>query len=101
MESILKRADDIVNKRSEEKERQYGNFNESMERCASIASGITGKDITASDAYAILIGLKLARHAFAYKEDNLLDACAYLGALDNFCKEKGYEGLNKENDESE
>ena len=38
--------------------------------------------------YAALIALKLSRHSYNYKEDNLLDACAYLGALDNYKKEK-------------
>ena len=36
-ESILKRADDVVNHRSEEKERQYGPFSEGMERAAKVA----------------------------------------------------------------
>ena len=43
-ESILKRADDVVNHRSEEKERMYGPFSEGMQRAAKIASGMTGKD---------------------------------------------------------
>jgi len=38
-ESILKRADGIINNRSEEKERMYGPFSEGMERAAQIASG--------------------------------------------------------------
>ena len=86
--SILEKADQIVNKRSEEKERQYGPFSEGMRRAALIASGMTGKDLCAEDMYAVLVALKLSRHSYNYKEDNLLDACAYLGALDNFEKEK-------------
>ena len=46
-ESILKRADNVVNNRSEEKERMYGPFSEGMERAAKIASGMTGKDFEA------------------------------------------------------
>ena len=84
--SILKKADELVNKRSEEKERQYGPFSEGMERAAKIACGITGKNLIAEDIYAVLISLKLSRHSYNYKEDNLLDAVAYLGGLDNYIK---------------
>ena len=69
--SILKKADELVNKRSEEKERQYGPFSEGMERAAKIACGITGKNLIAEDIYAVLISLKLSRHSYNYKEDNL------------------------------
>ncbi len=94
--NILEQANDIVNKRSEEKERQYGPFSEGMRRAAQIASGMTGKDFQAEDMYAALVALKLSRHSYNYKEDNLLDACAYLGALDNFEKERAG-GKNESN----
>ena len=67
-ESILKRADEIIHNRSEEKERKYGPFSEDM--------------------YAALVALKLSRHSYNYREDNLLDCVAYLGGLDNYIKEK-------------
>lgn len=86
--NILYQADQIVNHRSEEKSRTYGPFSEGMERAAKIMQGMTGKDITAEDMYAALVALKLSRHSYHYKEDNLLDACAYIGALDNYIKEK-------------
>lgn len=82
--NILEEANNIVNLRSEEKERMYGPFEEGMERAAMIAKGMTGKDITAKDVYAILVALKLSRHSYSYKEDNLLDAVAYLGSLNNY-----------------
>ncbi len=82
--NILKEANRIVNERSEEKSRQYGPFEEGMERCAKIASGMTGKDLKASDCYAVMVALKLSRHSYKYKEDNLLDAVAYLGSLNNY-----------------
>ena len=90
-ESILKRADEIISNRSEEKERKYGPFSEGMERAAKIASGMTGKDFQAEDMYAALVALKLSRHSYNYREDNLLDAVAYLGGLDNYIKEKNNE----------
>ncbi len=82
--NILEEANKIINLRSEEKERMYGPFEEGMERAAMIASGATGKNITASDMYICLVALKLSRQSYNHKEDNLLDAVAYLGALNNY-----------------
>jgi hypothetical protein len=82
--NILKKADEIINHRKEEKERMYGPFEEGMERAAMIASGATGKDITAKDMYMCLVALKLSRQSYNHKEDNLLDAVAYLGSLNNY-----------------
>ena len=95
-ESILEQADNIVNNRSEEKERMYGPFSEGMSRAAMIATGMTGKEFTGSDIYAVMVALKLSRHSYSYRQDNLLDACAYLGALDNYVNEFGF----KETEES-
>jgi hypothetical protein len=85
--NILQEADKIINQRSEEKERQYGPFSEGMERAAMIMSGATGKHITASDMYMALVALKLSRQSYNHKEDNLLDAVAYLGGLNNYEEE--------------
>ena len=82
--NILKEADDIINKRREEKQRMYGPFEEGMERAAKIASGCTGKNITAKDMYMCMVALKLSRESYSHKEDNLLDAVAYLGSLNNY-----------------
>lgn len=82
--NILKKANEIINERSEEKEREYGPFEEGMERAAMIASGATGKDLTAKDMYLCLVALKLSRESYNHKEDNLLDAVAYLGSLNNY-----------------
>jgi len=86
-DSILERANEIVNKRSEEKEREYGPFSEGMKRAAKIASGMSGKDVNAHDMYIALVALKLSRQSYNFKEDNLLDAVAYLGAWQNFIEE--------------
>ena len=88
MANILQLADEIINQRSEEKERQYGPIGEGLERAAQIASGMTGKDFTADDIFASLIALKFSRHSYNYKEDNFLDAAAYLGAWNNYICEK-------------
>lgn len=81
--NILKEADEIVNKRSEEKTRMYGNFHECMQKTADMASLMSNKEINIKDAYNVLIALKLARQSNAHKEDNLLDAVAYIGSLNN------------------
>lgn len=49
MSNILKHADQIINERAEEKERQYGPFMECNQKAAEIASVITGKPLTALD----------------------------------------------------
>ena len=86
--NILEKANEIINLRSEEKDRQYGPFIECNARAARIATELCGKEITTKDIYNFQIALKLAREAYAHKEDNLLDAIAYMGALNNF-----YEGI--------
>lgn len=98
--NILKKADDIVNHRAEEKSRQYGPFIACNAKAARIASELCGKPVTTLDIYYFQIALKLAREAYAHKEDNLLDAVAYIGALNNYHDhvEPGFEleGLTKD-----
>jgi hypothetical protein len=84
--NILEQADKIINHRSEEKERMYGPFEESMEKAAQLATIITGKHIEAKDMYICMVAIKLARESYSHKEDNLLDCVAYLGALNNTYK---------------
>lgn len=83
--NILKQADNIVNNRGEEKERQYGPFDESLQRAADMFN-LMSKDVKlkSEDVYKVLIALKLSREAYGHKEDNLLDAVAYIGALNNY-----------------
>lgn len=85
-DNILKKAHQIVFERAEEKERQYGNFEDGMQRAAQLATNMKGDTFTTEDIYVALIALKLSRHSYHYKEDNLLDAVAYIGSLDNFLK---------------
>jgi predicted nucleic acid-binding protein len=82
--NILQKANEIVNLRSEEKEREYGDFINCMKKTAVIASEMSNKQISIEDAYNVLIALKLARQANKHKEDNLLDAVAYIGSLNNY-----------------
>lgn len=83
MSNILKHADQIINERSEEKERQYGPFMECNQKAAEIASVITGKPLTALDVSWVQVAVKMARESNAHKEDNLLDMVATIGAINN------------------
>ena len=84
MSNILEQADQIVNHRSEEKERQYGPFEESMERMKNIFNAMTGLNLETEHMYQAMIALKLSRESYNHKEDNLLDAVAYMGAMNNY-----------------
>lgn len=88
--NILERANNIVNNRSEEKERMYGPFADSMKRAAQVFNLISpeGEFITTQGMYRALIALKLSREHYAHKEDNLLDCVAYMGALNDFIEDK-------------
>ena len=86
--NILEEANKIINERSEEKERMYGPLDEGMERAANILSGMTGKEVDAIFMCKAMIALKLSRESFNHKEDNLLDAVAYIGALNNYINNK-------------
>lgn len=89
--NILEKANEIVNTRSEEKERQYGPFSEGMERAAKILEGMTGTPISSCLMYKAMVALKLSRESYKHKQDNLLDATAYLGALNNYWEENSTE----------
>jgi hypothetical protein len=94
--NILEKANQIINERSEEKEREYGPFIDCNERAAKIASVLCNKEVTTLDIYHFQIALKLAREAYSHKEDNLLDAVAYIGALNNY--HNGVEPTSKKED---
>ena len=87
--NILHEADQIVNHRSQEKERQYGNFDTCMERMRDLFNIMTGNNCTTQDMYMAMIAMKLARQSHAHREDNLLDAAAYMGAMNNHINKNG------------
>ena len=98
MTNILDQANKIINDRSEEKERQYGPIGEGFERAAQIASGMSGRDWNTNDIFIAMIALKFSRQSYNFKIDNLLDACAYIGAWQNYINEQE---KNREDDESD
>lgn len=90
MTNILDQANQIINCRSEEKDRMYGPMSEGMELAAQIFNLITpeGQSITPEGMYWALVALKLSRQHYNHKTDNLLDAVAYIGALNNYIESK-------------
>jgi len=83
-ENILLKAHAIVYERTEEQSRNYGDIQESMIRASIIASHISGKLTSVESIYYSIIAIKLSREAHAHKEDNLLDAVAYISALNDY-----------------
>lgn len=85
--NILKRALEIMDDRSEEKDRGYGPFDESLERAAIIATQLTGLEIGPVEFMKCMIALKVSRMRYNIKEDTMLDAVAYIHGLDKYAKE--------------
>lgn len=88
--NILLKANEIIFKRQEEKEREYGPFDISMEHAAKVATILCNKEISTEDFYKCMIALKVSRMSFNTKKDTMLDCVGYIAALDDF-KNKGYE----------
>ena len=86
--SILLKAHAIAHERREEKERQYGPFDESMSKAARVASELCNKHISTEDFYKCMVALKISRMAYNLKEDTMLGAVAYVSALDEYNKAK-------------
>lgn len=85
--NILQESESIIFKRDSEKERQYGPFNESMERAAKFASLMTlDKEFTAEDMYICMMALKFSRLAYNKKYDTFLDAIGYTAAFQDYLK---------------
>jgi hypothetical protein len=84
--NILEDANDLIFINTREKE--YGNFSESMAKSARIATELTNKDITTEDFFKCMIALKLARLAYNTKYDTILDGIGYLAGLEDFLKDK-------------
>jgi Domain of unknown function (DUF6378) len=72
--SILNDAATILNGN---RNADYGDPVMNFKRIANIAN-LMGAQVTALDCVNVLIALKLSREAHNHKEDNLIDAAAYL-----------------------
>lgn len=86
--NILERVADIMIHRSEEKDREYGPFNESLERAAIIATQLTGLEITTEVFMKCMIALKLSRMRYNIKEDTMMDCIAYVFGLNEYARER-------------
>ena len=73
-QSILSEAEEIVNG---SRHSDYGDARKSFGRIATIASVMTGKELSPEDCCAVLIAVKLVRESFKHKRDNLVDLCGY------------------------
>ena len=83
--SILLDAHSIVYKDADGHD--YGSFDQNMQDACNFAMVMTGSMVTIDMAYAILIGLKLAREKQNHKRDNMVDVCGYMEGWSEY-KEK-------------
>ena len=72
--SILSEAEEIVNG---SRHSDYGDARESFGRVATIASVMTGKELSPEDCCSVMMAVKLVRESFKHKRDNLVDLCGY------------------------
>lgn len=86
--NVLEEANEIIFKKAQEKERQYGPINESLSKAANVASELCNKQITTEDMYKCLIALKISRMAYNNKRDTYVDALAYTAALFNYLNDE-------------
>ena len=78
--SLLQQAHDIVHNDSFMKERDYGEFTESIKVCAQFARLLLNKpDFTDLEFVKTIICLKFGRWSHGEKEDTLVDLLAYIG----------------------
>ncbi len=90
---LIDKAKDILTK--DDEHRKYGDIYESTERTAKVASVLFGKEVPTELVTIIYIAGKLCREGYNHKEDNLVDAIAYLEILNEL---KRTEGLEEEDD---
>lgn len=81
IKNLLLEANGIMNERSEEKNREYGPFVESINRAAFIATQLSEVTISPETMVKCLIALKLGRLKYNLKDDTIMDAMAYLDGL--------------------
>jgi len=74
--SILLDAHNIVYKDADGHD--YGSFDQNMQDACNFAMVMTGREVSIDMAYAVLIGLKLAREKQSHKRDNMVDVCGYM-----------------------
>jgi len=85
--NIIERANDIINNKSEEKQRQYGDINEAMHAQELIYNEIFNPDDDlVVRGFKRMLALKIARTRIHASEDTLLDLIAYTGAFNDYLR---------------
>ena len=78
--SIFDEAEKLVNG---DRQKDYGEPRENLERISEIWSGVLGLSVTAEQVALCMAGLKLARLGFdPTNHDSLVDACGYLRLME-------------------
>lgn len=83
---LIDQAKEILTK--DDAHRKYGDLIESTERTAQVASVLFGKEVPIELVTIIYIAGKLCREGYAAKDDNIVDAIAYLEMLNQIKKSK-------------
>ena len=83
---LIDKAKVILTK--DDEHRKYGDIYESTERTAKVASVLFGQEVPTELVTIIYIAGKLSREGYNAKEDNLVDAIAYLEILNQIKKKK-------------
>jgi hypothetical protein len=76
--TILEEAAEIV---AGARHQDYRHARESFAKIATIATVLTGKDLSPQDCCKVLMAVKLTRESFQHKRDNLVDLCGYAHLL--------------------
>lgn len=73
----------------------YGSFDQNMQDACNFAMVMTGQQVTIDMAYAVLVGLKLAREKQNHKIDNMIDVCGYMAGWADYKQKLAYDQQQK------
>jgi hypothetical protein len=92
--SILLDAHNIVYKNADGHD--YGSFDQNMQDACNFAMVMTGNQVTMDMAYALMVGLKLAREKQVHKRDNMVDVCGYMEGWSEYREKQAWAEAKKE-----
>lgn len=69
---------------AEERQAQYGEASDSLERCSDILSNAFKINLGVPEICQVLVALKLSREGHLTKKDNLIDCINYLAIAVNY-----------------
>lgn len=79
MATILEEAQNIL---YGDRQKEYGNVSQNFNNIAALWSIVLGVPVTPKQVALCMTQLKIAREMTKPKRDNVVDACAYLAALE-------------------